>query len=201
MRVVAGRYKGIRLKAPTARKTRPILDRVKVSMFDWIGSRLAEPGRLPPIHVCDLFGGAGSQGIEALSRGARSCTFVESDGAALACLRENLKRIAADEEAVIVDRPVESVSLAPGGDSGFGLILVDPPYRLSEDLSSGSVMERVIGRLGTQIAAAPDALLLWRHSAACMLPERLPSGWDTTDRRVWGSMAVTMFVRSAQEPT
>ena len=196
MRVITGRYKGRRLLAPTGLTSRPILDRVKVSLFDWLGSRLGEPGRLPPISVCDLFCGAGSQGIEALSRGAAFCAFVEKDRSALACLRKNLDALGIATEAVIVNQPAESVSLQPPGADGFGLVFVDPPYHLSEDTSDGSPAGRVFAGLGTRIATLPETLVLWRHDDKCRLPQAAPGGWMTVERRAWGSMAITMFQQS-----
>jgi 16S rRNA (guanine966-N2)-methyltransferase len=93
MRVVAGQFRGRRLQAPPGETTRPILDRAKVALFDWLGAQLSQPGDLPPIHVLDMFCGAGSLGIEALSRGVASCTFVEKDKEALQSLRMNLAQL------------------------------------------------------------------------------------------------------------
>jgi 16S rRNA (guanine966-N2)-methyltransferase len=196
MRVIAGRYKGRRLATPTGSTSRPILDRVKVSLFDWLGSKLREPGRLPPISVCDLFCAAGSQGIEALSRGATFCAFVDKDRAAIACLRKNLDALGITKEAVIINQPAESVALGPLGGDGFDLVFVDPPYRLSEDVSAGSPASRIFAGLGTRIVTRPEALVLWRHDDKCTLPQAAPGGWTTTERRTWGSMAITMFQQS-----
>lgn len=196
MRVIAGRYKGSRLKTPPGFGTRPILDRVKASMFDWLGSRLAQPGSLPPVNTCDLFCGGGGQGIEALSRGAAFCAFVDKDRSALACLKENLNHLGIVETGVVIGGPAESVTIAPPPSRGFGLIFVDPPYRLSEDVSENSVMARVACRLGSQVLVEPDALLLWRHADSCMLPDVVPGEWKAVDRRSWGTMAITMFERT-----
>ena len=196
MRVITGRYKGRRLQTPAGTTSRPILDRVKVSLFDWLGSRLGEPGRLPPISVCDLFCAGGSQGIEALSRGATFCAFVEKDRSALVCLRKNLDTLGIAKEAVVVNQPAESVALRPPTGDGFGLIFVDPPYRLSEDVSEGSPAFRVFAGLGTRIVTMPEALVLWRHDDNCTLPQAAPGGWMTIERRRWGSMAITLFQQS-----
>jgi len=198
MRVIAGLYKGRRLDTPSGRTSRPILDRVKVSLFDWLGARLEEPGRLPPVSVCDLFSGAGSQGIEALSRGAAFCAFVETDRSARACLRKNLDALGITDAAVIVDRPAESVVLRPTGAEGFGLVFVDPPYPISEDFSAASVLGRVFSGLGSRIVTTADALVLWRHPGKCKLPPVVPGGWRSVDRRSWGTMTITMFQRSSQ---
>lgn len=197
MRVIAGRYKGCRLATPTGMETRPILDRVKASLFDWLGSRLALPGSLPPLDVCDLFCGAGSLGIEALSRGAAFCAFVERNRAALACLRKNLSTLGLGEEVVIVNRPAETWAPPAAVRRAFGLVFIDPPYPLSEDISEQSIMGHVLSRLGSEISTEPDALALWRHAGTCMLPDALPGGWVVAERRAWGTMAVTMLRRLA----
>lgn len=84
MRVVAGSAKGRRLKSPTTRETRPVMDRVKTALFDILAPRIRDT------RFLDLFAGTGSIGIEALSRGAATATFIELDAEAQKCLRDNL---------------------------------------------------------------------------------------------------------------
>ena len=86
MRVVGGESRGRRLTAPVAKGVRPTSDRVRESIFDILGSLVDLSG----LRVVDLFAGTGALGIEALSRGAGSVTFVESDAAAVAAIRANL---------------------------------------------------------------------------------------------------------------
>lgn len=85
MRVVTGEAKGRKLKAPKTLGTRPIIDRVKTALFDILSTEVEET------RFLDLFGGVGSVGIEALSRGASSATFVEMNSQVLQILRDNLK--------------------------------------------------------------------------------------------------------------
>lgn len=200
MRVIAGRYKGRRLLAPEGHGTRPILDRVKVSLFDWLGSTMASPGTLPPVAVLDVFCGPGSLGIESLSRGATHCAFVERDPAALACLRRNLAHLGVTkEEYGIIEEAAEVMRpRRPADPLGYGLVFLDPPYRLSEDLSAGSAMRWLLKRLGGDIPVRDDAPVLWRHDGRVTLPGTLPGGWQSSQRRDWGSMAVTMLVRAGQ---
>ena len=84
MRVVTGEAKGRKLKAPKTMGTRPIIDRVKTALFDILSDEVED------IHFLDLFGGTGSVGIEALSRGAAGATFIEMNYQVLKLLRENL---------------------------------------------------------------------------------------------------------------
>jgi len=199
MRVIAGRYRGRRLVTPEGGRTRPILDRVKVGLFDWLGSRLALPGSLPPFQVLDLFCGAGSLGIEALSRGAAGCVFVDTDRQALACLRRNIESLELGSSARVLACSAENLQLVPPGADGFGLLFLDPPYPLTENLAPGSVLYRVLDRLGGSIAAVPGALLVWRHPETCELPDALTDDWVSLERRTWSRMAVTMFEYRPQE--
>lgn len=199
MRVIAGEFRGRTLTTPEGLSTRPILDRVKGSLFDWLGSRLALPGQLPPVNVCDLFCGAGSQGIEALSRGAAFCAFVETDPGALKCLRSNIAALKIADRCQIVNRPAESAVVTTPNGEGCSIVFVDPPYRLSEDVSPTGVMGRVIARIGREIPTRPEALMVWRHDDSVRLPSELPSGWTTIDRRTWGSNAITMYAQGSNE--
>ena len=96
MRVISGIAKGIQLKTPEGMQTRPTTDRVKEAMFSIIQFELAGA------NVLDLFGGTGQLGIEALSRGAKSAVFVDSQESACRLIKENLKRTKLTEKARVV---------------------------------------------------------------------------------------------------
>jgi 16S rRNA (guanine966-N2)-methyltransferase len=192
MRVIAGLYRGRRLLTPEGGRTRPILDRVKVGLFDWLGSRLALPGSLPPLQVLDLFCGGGSLGIEALSRGAAGCVFVDADRRALGCLKQNIEALGLGPRARVVAGSAENLPLKPPTGNGFGLMFLDPPYSLSENLAPGSVLHRLLDHLGGSIAATPEALLVWRHPDTCAA-QALTDSWVSVERRTWSKMAVTIF--------
>ena len=95
MRVIAGTARGRPLVAPRGAHTRPITDRVKETLFGILGDRVLDA------RFLDLFAGSGSVGIEALSRGAASCDFVEHDRRAVAAIRENLERAGVAELASV----------------------------------------------------------------------------------------------------
>lgn len=159
MRVIAGRLRGRPLEAPAGRTTRPITDRVKETLFNILGHRLAVPGELPAVAVLDVFAGPGSLGIEALSRGARRCTFVENDRAVLRILRHNIRRLAISELCTVVADNAWTLR-APRPLEGFGLVFVDPPYREAQE--PWRVVD-LLERLGPSLAA--DGLLVFRHEA------------------------------------
>lgn len=123
MRVVGGTSRGRRLVAPVAGGVRPTSDRVRESIFDVLGSLVDLNG----LRVADLFAGTGALGIEALSRGAGSVTFVESDAKAFASVRSNLVSTGLDgPRAILSRRDVLEFLGSPGAE--FDLALCDPPY-------------------------------------------------------------------------
>ena len=117
MRVITGIARGRRLKEPANLDIRPTTDQVKESMFSIIQFNVE--GR----RVLDLFAGTGQLGIEALSRGAESCTFVDERREAVAIIRENLDHCKLSGEV----RQTEALSFLEGCGS-YGLIFLDPPY-------------------------------------------------------------------------
>jgi 16S rRNA (guanine966-N2)-methyltransferase len=121
MRVIAGTARGITLRAPKDRSTRPITDRVKETLFAILGDRV------PGARVLDLYAGSGAIGIEALSRGAARADFVERGRAALDVLRANLERTGLDADAGVHPVDVERF-LAAAGDAEWDLAFLDPPY-------------------------------------------------------------------------
>ncbi|WP_133365082.1 16S rRNA (guanine(966)-N(2))-methyltransferase RsmD [Qipengyuania sediminis] len=122
MRVIAGEWRGRRLVAPKGDATRPTADRTRETLFSMLVSRLGSFDGLP---VLDLFSGSGALGLEALSRGAASCLFVEQDGEALKALRANIDTLGARGKAVVQAGSVLHLGPAP---AAYDLILLDPPY-------------------------------------------------------------------------
>ena len=93
MRIIGGKWRSRRIEFPSDPGTRPMPDRMREAVFDILVSRFGCPGGLPPIDVVDLFAGSGSLGLEAISRGAAACDFVERRKPALAVLRRNLVQL------------------------------------------------------------------------------------------------------------
>jgi 16S rRNA (guanine966-N2)-methyltransferase len=122
VRIISGQWRGRPLDAPKGDTTRPTSDRAREGLFSMLASRL---GSFADLHVADLFAGTGALGLEALSRGAAHCTFVEKDRAALDMLRRNIERLGAGDQAEIRAQAVEHV---PAPLRPFDLIMMDPPY-------------------------------------------------------------------------
>ena len=120
MRVIAGSARGITLKTPDGMQTRPTADRVKEAMFSIIHFDI------PGAKVLDLFGGTGQLGIEALSRGASSATFVDQSDAACRLIKENLRRTKFENAGKVVRGDyMEYLSRCR---EQYDIILLDPPY-------------------------------------------------------------------------
>ena len=120
MRVIAGTARGVQLKTPEGMQTRPTVDRVKEAMFSIIHFDL------PGAKVLDLFGGTGQLGIEALSRGAASATFVDQAEPACRLIKENLRRAKFENAGKVVRGDyMEYLSRCR---EDYDIILLDPPY-------------------------------------------------------------------------
>jgi 16S rRNA (guanine966-N2)-methyltransferase len=117
VRVVAGEFKGRRLRAPRGMRTRPTADRVREAVFSMLGD-------VAGARVLDLYAGSGALGIEALSRGAASAVFVESDPRAVAAIRENLRSLGLDEPV----RRQDALRFLARAEGRFDLVFCDPPY-------------------------------------------------------------------------
>ncbi|HTU11794.1 MAG TPA: 16S rRNA (guanine(966)-N(2))-methyltransferase RsmD [Allosphingosinicella sp.] len=122
MRIISGAWRGRPLDAPSGQATRPTSDRAREGLFSMLASRL---GSFQDLAVADLFAGTGALGLEALSRGAAHCTFVEKDRAALDTLKRNLAKFGATGQA---DVRAQAVEQAPAPPRPFDLIMLDPPY-------------------------------------------------------------------------
>ncbi len=119
MRIIAGRWRGRPLIAPQGQATRPTADRVREALFSMLASRL---GTFEGLQVADLFAGSGALGLEALSRGAAHCVFVEKDRAAVEAIRRNIASLGA--AADVLARGAEHAALPRPVDLAF----LDPPY-------------------------------------------------------------------------
>lgn len=194
MRIIAGKWGGRRLSRPVGSNTRPVPDRVREAVFSMLGSIYDTPGALPPVSVADVFAGSGSMGLEALSRGAASCTFYERDKEAVAVLQRNFARFQAGSEAMIVTRDAWSASIPPEGGRGFDLVFLDPPYRDSQDTSPKGPVLRYLNRLAARCEKEPIVILHHRPAFSFSVPPG--SRWQISDTRSFGSSGISTFTLS-----
>ncbi len=138
MRIISGAWRSRPLIAPKGDATRPTADRTRETLFSMLNSRL---GSFEELSVLDLFAGSGALGLEALSRGAATCTFVEHDAAALKALETNIEKLGAKSQYDVRRSSVLSLGSAI---KPFDVILMDPPYASG----AGSVALDKLGRLG-----------------------------------------------------
>ena len=138
MRIISGEWRGRKLVAPKGETTRPTADRTRETLFSMLMSRL---GSFEGLAVADLFAGSGALGLEALSRGAAQCLFVENDVHAIKALRANIDTLDARSKCDV--RASSVLALGPAR-STLDLILLDPPY----DSGAGSVALDKLNRLG-----------------------------------------------------
>jgi 16S rRNA (guanine966-N2)-methyltransferase len=138
LRIVAGEWRGRKLAAPEGATTRPTADRTRETLFSMLTSRL---GTFEGLKVADLFAGSGALGLEALSRGAAHCLFVDQDPAAVRALRGNIANLHAQSRSDV--RAGSVLSLGPAKET-LDLVLLDPPY----DTGAGAVAIDKLARLG-----------------------------------------------------
>jgi 16S rRNA (guanine(966)-N(2))-methyltransferase RsmD len=125
MRIISGKAKGVRLSALSSKRTRPILDRAKESLFNILGDSIYDS------VVLDLFAGTGSLGIEALSRGAKRCLFVDNSTNAILVIKKNLQDAEFLEKSVVLKINVfRLLGILKNKHQKFNLMLVAPPYKL-----------------------------------------------------------------------
>ena len=136
MRIISGQWRGRQIVAPKGDATRPTADRTRETLFSMLTSRL---GSFEELAVADLFAGSGALGLEALSRGAASCIFVEQDKPALDALRGNLAKLEAKADVRAQSVLALGVAVKP-----LDLILMDPPY----GTGAGAVALDKLARLG-----------------------------------------------------
>ncbi len=176
MRIISGLYRGRPIIAPKGDTTRPTADRTREALFSMFTSRL---GSFEGLRVLDLFAGSGALGLEALSRGAASCTFVEQDSAALDCLRTNIAKLGA-KGADVRAQSVMALGPAP---APYDLILLDPPY---ESGAGVVALERLL-RLGW---VAPGALVSVETTKKEMV---VVEGFELDVERMHGKAKLTLL--------
>ena len=161
MRVVGGKWGGMPLESPEGRGvTRPTTDRNREAMASMILS--ARGLDLGGASVLDAFAGSGAMGIELLSRGAESCTFIDQDARAAARVRRNLAKVGAEKDAYSVLRGDACQLAERGGIAGapFDVVFLDPPYALS-----AGVVSAMLEHLAAQGALRPGATVVYERSA------------------------------------
>lgn len=191
MRIVAGRFGGVRLaalgKGDAGAHLRPTADRVRESLFSALDSRADDP--LDGAHVLDLFAGTGALGLEALSRGAAHTVFVDSGRTALRLLRENIAKTRCAGETTIIG---QDATRLPTGQTPkpATLVFLDPPY--GKGLGQRALNAAVAGGW-----IAPGALIVWEEST----PQDAPTGFLLDSTRRYGDTHITLMTADLADQT
>jgi len=183
MRVIAGSARGRRLKSLPGLDTRPTTDKVKESMFNILQFELE--GR----RVLDLFAGSGQLGLEALSRGAKHCTFVEQARPAAGIIRENVALCGFQDRCRVVQG--EALSFLAGCGEKFDLLLLDPPYR-------AELMDRAVELAAKVDILREDGIMVCETMARRVLPA-LPDPYQWGREYRYGQIKLTVCRRAASE--
>ncbi len=181
MRVIAGICRGLQLRAPDTQKVRPAADKVKGAIFNILGE-------LSKVKVLDLFAGSGSVGIEALSRGAAHCTFVEADKQIASYLEKNLEHCKlSDQSKVLLLKVNKAIPFLERKKESFDLIFIDPPY--DKNLLNPSLHDLCDSSL-----LRPETLLVAEHS-----PREIPheQTLEIVDQRKYGQTFIS-FLKKVQ---
>ncbi len=160
MRIVGGKWRGRPLEAPEGRGTRPTTDRTRESVASMILS--AAGLDLTGLTVLDAFGGTGAMGLELVSRGGESCTFVDSDRKAADRIRRNARSLGATQAECVV-RVGDVFALAGRGalpGAPFGVVFLDPPYAVEAERVSG-----LVGDLAASGQLVDGAIVVYEHAA------------------------------------
>lgn len=189
MRVISGSARGRSLKAGRGQAIRPTASKTKGAIFSILISRYGLEGEA----ILDLFAGAGSLGIEALSRGAARVTFVEKDAGAVRILRDNLGRCGLLEQSRVVQAGLPLALRKLAGER-FGGVLLDPPY-------GRGLVQPTLAELGRLRLVSPGGWVVAEHSADEPVGEA-HGDLRLTDARRYGKTALAIFVCDGEvEPT
>jgi 16S rRNA (guanine966-N2)-methyltransferase len=183
MRIVGGRFRGRALATPGDARTRPTSDRVREAVFNILAHGI--PGwDLEGARVLDLFAGTGALGLEALSRGAAFCLFVEEDAEARALIRRNVEALGLTGVTKIFRRDATDLGAA-GRQGGFTLAFLDPPY-------GQGLAERALVSAAEGDWLAADALAVIEERKGTEITLAPP--YAAIDTRSWGDTEV-LFAR------
>lgn len=185
VRIIAGEFKSRRLVSPRSAAVRPTSDRVKEALFQILGPRL------DGARVLDLYAGTGNLGLEALSRGAAACCFVEESALSCATIRKNIAQLGLGgrTEVLRLDSARALDLLARRGDR-FALVFADPPY--AKKKGAESEFKKILLALDGCDTLAPGALMAAEHCKFDAPPEGL-SRLRLLEQRRYGDTVISFF--------
>jgi 16S rRNA (guanine966-N2)-methyltransferase len=192
LRIIAGRWRGKRFRFPEL-DIRPTPDRVRETLFNWLQNRIEGA------HCLDLYAGSGALGLEALSRGAASVVFVEHQRAAVDALRALLREWQASGATVVRDEALHylaatrSAGPQPGGERGFDLVFLDPPYSSGELPAAAAALARGV--------LAPEARIYVEQHADAEQQQALPASWHQLRTGKAGEVRYHLYAAQESGPS
>jgi 16S rRNA (guanine966-N2)-methyltransferase len=182
LRIIGGAWRGRKLRFPASAAIRPTPDRVRETLFNWLGSHTQAA------RCLDLFAGSGALGLEALSRGAAHVTFVEQDEVAARELRARLAEWQAGDAVV---RRMDALRYLMGAPAAFDLVFLDPPF--ASELLSRAAQRLEAGWL------APGALIYVECPSRAALPG-MPASWQPLKAKQAGEVGYHLLAHAAPKP-
>jgi len=177
VRIIAGEWRGRILKAPPGATTRPTGDRTREALFSMLVSRL---GSFDGLAVADVFAGSGALGLEAMSRGAVSCIFIDQDREAIRAIRANIEMLGANAEML----PIAVSAIGPAR-RPCDLLMFDPPYGSG---GAGALLEKM-----TRLGWATDSA--WATIETRSDEQVSAEGWALDVERVYGIAKLSVLSR------
>ena len=184
MRIIAGKFKGIKLYAPTDKKIRPLKDMVRESIFNFLTHSNKILFQLEQSNVLDLYSGTGSFGLECVSRGAAKVVFIEKEKKGIKILEKNIKKLKVEDETKIFSNDVFNVIKKHDkalfdcfSDLKLDLIFCDPPFK---NTNINDLIELIIGK---DLLKKNGIIILHRHKNA---KEKFTVYFKVIDKRIYG---------------
>jgi 16S rRNA (guanine966-N2)-methyltransferase len=182
LRIIGGQWRGRKLTFTPADGLRPTPDRIRETLFNWLAPHIR--GAL----CLDLFAGSGALGLEALSRGARHCDFVDTSGAALAQIGQHLRTLRAEESGNCTPGPARQFLQSASGI--YDIVFIDPPF-------GKAMVDSACALLAEYRLLAADALVYIETGAGEARP-RTPDSWQLHREKVAGGVSYRLFVAQGQ---
>ncbi len=177
LRIIGGQWRGRRLTFTPAEGLRPTTDRVRETLFNWLA---------PAIHgarCLDLFAGSGALGLEALSRGAASCDFVDTSSTALRQIEQHLRLLQAQAQGHC--HPVAASTFLQGASSSYEIVFIDPPF-------GRALVDPVCARLAAAALVADGGLVYVETAVRDPVPT-VPDNWRLHREKVAGEVSYRLF--------
>ena len=183
LRIIGGQWRGRKLRFPPLPGLRPSPDRVRETLFNWLAPEIAGA------RCLDLFAGSGALGLEALSRGAGYCHFVDSASAAIQRIQQHLTLLSCSDANASATNAAQWLRSNPAPSTPFNVVFLDPPFRQN-------LLGDCCALLESERWLAPDALIYLEAGVDEVLPP-LPSNWSVHRDKKAGQVAYRLFRRTA----